>query len=162
MGLLETEDQIAFAREMASRPFIDAGRVGIYGWSYGGVMLPNRILKGADVYKMAVSVAPVTSWRLYDSIYTERFNGVPQDNAAGYDEPSPINYADRMKGKLLLIHGSADDNVHIQNSYKMAYELVKAGKQFDMMVYPDDNHSMMPTGRWNIRRKMLDYCIENL
>lgn len=162
MGLLETEDQIALAEYVAGLPYVDASRIGIYGWSYGGFMSLNCILKGADVFRMAISVAPVTSWRYYDSVYTERVNGLPQDNPDGYDLPSPVYYADGLKGRLLLMHGSADDNVHPQNSYKMAYELVKAGKKFDMMIYPDDNHSMMPAGRFNVRQKMVDYCLENL
>ncbi len=162
MGLLETDDQIAFARYVATLPYVDDSRMGIYGWSYGGFMSLNCILKGADVFSMAISVAPVTSWRYYDSVYTERVNGLPQDNPDGYDLPSPIYYADRLEGKLLLMHGSADDNVHPQNSFKMASELVKAGKRFDMMIYPDDNHSMMPYGRFSVRQKMVDYCLKNL
>ncbi len=162
MGELETADQIAFAQYMASQGYIDPSRVGIYGWSYGGFMSLNCILHGADTFRMAISVAPVTSWRYYDSVYTERVNGLPQDNAAGYDDPSPINHASKLKGKLLLMHGSADDNVSPQNTYKMALELVRAGKQFDMMIYPGDNHSMVPHGLHNIRRKMVEYCVENL
>lgn len=162
LGLLETEDQIDFGRYAASLQFVDPQRIGIYGWSYGGFMSLNCILKGSDVFRTAISVAPVTSWRYYDSVYTERFNGLPQDNSQGYDLPSPIYYADKLRGKLLLMHGSADDNVHPQNSFKMAHELVKAGKKFDMMIYTDDNHSMMPYGRYNVRQKMVDYCLENL
>lgn len=162
MGLLETEDQIALARYVAGLPYVDASRIGIYGWSYGGFMSLNCILKGADVFSMAISVAPVTSWRYYDSVYTERVNGLPQENAEGYDLPSPLGYADGLQGRLLLMHGSADDNVHPQNSYKMAHELVKAGKPFDMMIYTDDNHSMLPYGRAHVRQKMVDYCLEHL
>ena len=162
MGRLETEDQIAFAEYVKTLPYVDSERVGIYGWSYGGFMALNCILKGADTFKMAISVAPVTSWRYYDSVYTERVNGLPQDNAEGYDEPSPIGYAANLKGKLLLMHGTADDNVHIQNAYAMVHEFVKAGKQIDMMIYTDDNHSMMPYGRVNVREKMVEYCLENL
>ncbi len=162
MGRLETEDQIAFAEYVKTLPYVDSQRVGIYGWSYGGFMALNCILKGADTFKMAISVAPVTSWRFYDSVYTERVNGLPQTNAEGYDEPSPIGYAKNLKGKLLLMHGTADDNVHVQNSYAMVHEFVKAGKQIDMMIYTDDNHSMMPYGRVNVREKMVEYCLENL
>lgn len=162
MGLLETEDQIAFAKHIATLSFVDPARLGIYGWSYGGFMSLNCILKGADVFSMAISVAPVTSWRYYDSVYTERVNGLPQENPQGYDLPSPIYYANQLNGRLLLIHGSADDNVHPHNSYKMAQELVKAGKQFDMMIYTDDNHSMLPSGFQHIREKMVTYCLENL
>lgn len=162
MGRLETEDQISFARWIAAQPWADAERIGIYGWSYGGFMALNCILRGADVFKMAIAVAPVTSWRYYDSVYTERVNGLPQDNAEGYDEPSPIGYASGLKGKLLLMHGTADDNVHVQNTHAMVHEFVKADKQIDMMIYTDDNHSMVPYGRRNVRQKMVDYCVENL
>ncbi len=162
MGRLETEDQISAARYIASLPYVDAERIGIYGWSYGGYMALNCILKGADIFKMAIAVAPVTSWRYYDSVYTERVNGLPQDNAEGYDEPSPIGYAANLKGKLLLMHGTGDDNVHVQNSYRMLDQFIKAGKQVDVMIYPDDNHSMVPTGSRYIRRLMVEYCKENL
>jgi dipeptidyl-peptidase-4 len=162
LGKFETEDQIASARYLASLPYVDASRIGIYGWSFGGFIALNSILKGADVFKAAVAVAPVTSWRFYDTIYTEIYNGLPRDNPAGYDDNSPINYAGLLKGKLLLIHGSGDDNVHVQNSYEMAKALVKADKQFDMMVYPDDNHSMWPAGSSHVRQKIVDYIIENL
>lgn len=162
MGRLETEDQIAFAEYLKTLSYVDDQRVGIYGWSYGGFMALNCILKGADTFKMAISVAPVTSWRFYDSVYTERVNGLPQTNAEGYDEPSPIGYAKNLKGKLLLMHGTADDNVHVQNAYAMVHEFVKAGKQIDMMIYTDDNHSMMPYGKVNVRQKMVEYCLENL
>lgn len=162
MGDYETSDQIYAARWLASKPWVDPGRLGIYGWSYGGFMALNCILKGADVFKLAIAVAPVTSWRFYDSVYTERYNGLPQDNASGYDSNSPVNFAEQLKGRLLIIHGTADDNVHILNSYNMAAELIKAGKQFDMAVYPDDNHSMLPNGRHNVRQKMVDYILDNL
>ena len=120
------------------------------------------LLKGNDVFRMAIAVAPVTSWRFYDSIYTEVYNGLPQQNPAGYDDNSPINFADRLQGKLLLIHGSGDDNVHVQNSYEMIHALVKADKQFDVMIYPDDNHSMYPYGRGNIYPRMIEYTLRNL
>ena len=162
MGRLETQDQISFGKYLATLPYVDAERIGIYGWSFGGFMSLNCILKGADVFKMAISVAPVTSWRYYDSVYTERVNGLPQNNAEGYDEPSPVGYAKNLKGKLLLMHGSADDNVHVQNAYAMAHEFVLAGKQIDMMIFPDDNHSMYPYGSRLIRQKMIDYCLNNL
>ena len=162
LGSLETEDQIAAARHLAALPFVDPARIGIYGWSYGGFIALNSILKGADVFALAVAVAPVTSWRYYDTIYTEIYNGLPQDNPAGYDENSPINYAHLLQGKLLLVHGTGDDNVHIQNGYEMAKALVAAGKEFDMMVYPDDNHSMMPAGMLHVRRKIVDYVKGNL
>ena len=162
MGRLETEDQISAAKYLASLPYVDGERIGIYGWSYGGFMALNCILKGADVFKSAISVAPVTSWRYYDSVYTERVNGLPQTNAEGYDEPSPIGYADRLEGNLLLMYGTGDDNVHIQNTYNMLNRFVRAGKQLDVMIYPDANHSMVPGGTTHIRKYMVDWCKENL
>lgn len=162
LGEAETADQIAFARHLGSLPFVDESRIGIYGWSYGGFMALNCILRGADVFKMAIAVAPVTSWRFYNTIYTERFNGLPEGNGYGYDEVSPLIHADKLEGALLMVHGSGDDNVHAQNSYRMAQEFVRAGKQFDMMIYPDDNHSMVPDGRTHIYHKMINYCLREL
>ncbi len=162
LGALETRDQIAAARWLGALPYVDATRIGIYGWSYGGFIALNSILKGADVFAAAVAVAPVTSWRFYDTIYTEIYNGLPTDNPAGYDDNSPINYAGLLRGKLLLAHGTGDDNVHVQNSYEMAKALVAADKKFDMMIYPDDNHSMRPHGSDHVREKIVDWVIANL
>lgn len=162
LGHLEVTDQIEAARYLARQSWVDASRIGIYGWSYGGFMALGCILKGADVFKMAIAVAPVTSWRYYDSIYTEVYNGLPQDNPSGYDDNSPINFANLLRGRLLIIHGSADDNVHLQNTMEMARALDRAGKQFDMMIYPDVNHSMLPDFWRNVRQKMVDYTLENL
>lgn len=142
LGGPETQDQIFAAKYLGSLPYIDAARIGIYGWSYGGFMALNCILKGADVFKMAVAVAPVTSWRFYDTIYTELYNGLPQSNPEGYDDNSPLNFADSLRGKLLIAHGSADDNVHIQNSYQMIERLLDAKKDFEWIIYPDKNHGM--------------------
>ena len=164
LGHCEVEDQLSFARHLASQSFIDAERIGIYGWSYGGFMALGCSLKGDGLFKMAIAVAPVTSWRYYDSIYTEIYNGLPQDNPAGYDDNSPLNFADRLSNdtRLLIIHGTADDNVHFQNTIEMCRALNRAGKQYDMMVYPDQNHSMRPDDMINIRQKMVDYCLEYL
>ena len=164
LGHCEVEDQLSFARHLASQSFIDAERIGIYGWSYGGFMALGCSLKGDGIFKMAIAVAPVTSWRYYDSIYTEIYNGLPQDNPAGYDDNSPLNFADRLSNdtRLLIIHGTADDNVHFQNTIEMCRALNRAGKQYDMMVYPDQNHSMRPDDMINIRQKMVDYCLEYL
>ena len=144
---------------------MEAGRIGIYGWSYGGFMALNCALKGHGLFRMAIAVAPVTSWRYYDSIYTEIYNGLPQYNADGYDDNSPVRFArllDDTKTRLLIIHGSADDNVHLQNTMEMARELNRAEKRFDMMIYPDQNHSMLPDCRERIRQKMIDYTLEHL
>ena len=162
LGRIETLDQIEAARWVAAQSWADPKRIGIYGWSYGGFMALNCILKGNDLYKMAVAVAPVTSWRFYDTIYTEIYNGLPQENAAGYDDNSPIHYADSLRGRLLLVHGTGDDNVHVQNSYEMASALVKAGKMFDMMIYPDDNHGMRPTGHHHVLEKLIEYTKTHL
>lgn len=162
LGALEVEDQVFTARYLAQQSWVDAGRIAIYGWSYGGFMALGSILKGNDIFKMAIAVAPVSSWRFYDTIYTEIYNGLPKDNAAGYDDNSPINFADSLRGKLLIVHGTADDNVHVQNTYAMADALVKAGKKFDMMIYPDNNHSMRSSGRHHIMEMMIDYTLKNL
>ena len=142
LGKLEVEDQIDAAKIIGKYAFVDASRIGIFGWSYGGFMSSNCILKGADVFKMAIAVAPVTNWRFYDSIYTERYLQTPQENASGYDQNSPINFVDKLKGNFLLVHGTADDNVHVQNSMQMIEALVQANKQFDWAIYPDKNHGI--------------------
>jgi dipeptidyl-peptidase-4 len=162
LGHIETRDQIAAARHFASQPWVDEARIGIYGWSFGGFIALNAILHGADIFSVAVAVAPVTNWRLYDSIYTEIYNGLPADNAGGYDNNSPTNHAALLRGKLLLIHGSADDNVHVQNTLTMARALIDADRDFDMLIYPDDNHNMMPHSRLQVRHRIADYIIENL
>lgn len=138
----ETEDQIAAAKKLSEYPFIDPERTGIWGWSYGGHMSTNCLLKGNDTFEMAIAVAPVTSWRFYDSIYTERFMRTPAENPEGYDENSPFNYPELLKGNYLLIHGSGDDNVHVQNSMRMIEALVQADKQFDWAIYPDKDHGI--------------------
>ena len=164
LGHCEVEDQISFAKHLAKQSFVDSKRIGIYGWSFGGFMALNCALKGDGIFKMAIAVAPVTSWRFYDTIYTEIYNGIPQDNPAGYDNNSPIEYAERLSNKtrLLIIHGTADDNVHFQNAMEMCRALNAAGKQYDMMVYPDQNHSMRPDDGANVRQKMVDYTLQNL
>lgn len=161
LGGLEVQDQIAAARYIGTLPYVDPARIGIYGWSYGGFMALNCILKGADVFALAVAVAPVTSWRYYDTIYTELYNGLPQDNAAGYDDNSPIHYAHLLKGKLLLAHGTGDDNVHIQNSYEMIEQLVRADKDFELLIYPDKNHGM-GSSRDHLLRRAIRFIQENL
>ncbi len=164
LGRRETEDQISFARYWAAQPFVDSSRIGIYGWSYGGFMALSCALKGEGLFRMAIAVAPVTSWRYYDSVYTETYNGLPQEYPAGYDENSPLNFKEKLSPatRLLLIHGSGDDNVHLQNTFEMARRLNRDGAQYDMMIYPDQNHSMMPSDSRNIRIKMLTYTLEHL
>lgn len=163
LGKYEVEDQISVAKALAKRPYVDADRIGIWGWSYGGFMSSNCLLKGNDVFKMAIAVAPVTSWRFYDTIYTERYMTTPQENASGYDDNSPINHVDKLKGKYLLVHGMADDNVHVQNAMRMAEALIQANKQFDYMVYPDKNHGIYGGNtRLHLYNLMTNFIKENL
>ena len=161
LGKYETIDQIEAARYLAALPYVDPDRIGIYGWSYGGFMALNCILKGNDVFRMAIAVAPVTSWRFYDTIYTEVYNGLPQDNPSGYDDNSPIHFADRLKGRLLIAHGTGDDNVHIQNTYEMVERLVQYGKPFEMYIYPDKNHGM-GTSRHHLMERCIRFVKDNL
>ena len=163
LGKYEVEDQIDAAKVIAKYDFVDASRIGIWGWSYGGFMSSNCILKGNDVFKTAIAVAPVTSWRYYDSIYTERYMRTPQENATGYDENSPINHVEKLKGNYLLIHGTADDNVHVQNTMKMVEALVQANKQFDWAIYPDKNHGIYGgKTRLQLYTKMTNFILEKL
>jgi dipeptidyl-peptidase-4 len=163
LGKLETEDQIEANIHLASLPFVDGSRIGIFGWSYGGYMSSLCLLKGADYFKMGIAVAPVTNWRYYDSIYTERYMRTPQENASGYDDNSPINHVEKLKGKYLLIHGSADDNVHYQNTMEMSQALVNANKPFDMFVYPNKNHGIYGGNtRLHLFSKMTEFIKENL
>lgn len=163
LGKYEVEDQIDAAKVIGNYSFVDKTRIGIFGWSYGGFMSSNCILKGNDVFKMAIAVAPVTNWRFYDSVYTERYMQTPQENASGYDENSPINHVNKLKGKFLLIHGSGDDNVHVQNSMQMMEALIQANKQFDSAIYPDNNHGIYGGNtRIQLYTKMTNFIKENL
>jgi len=163
LGKYEVEDQIDAAKVIGNYAYVDKTRIGIFGWSYGGFMSSNCILKGADVFKMAIAVAPVTNWRFYDSIYTERYMQTPQENASGYDENSPINHVSKLKGNYLLIHGTADDNVHVQNTMQMIEALVQANKQFDWAVYPDKNHGIFGgKTRIQLYNKMTNFIKEKL
>ncbi len=163
LGKFEVEDQIDAAKIIGNYPYVDKSRIGIWGWSYGGFMSSNCILKGADVFKMAIAVAPVTNWRFYDTVYTERYMQTPQENASGYDENSPINHVEKLKGKLLLIHGSGDDNVHFQNSMQMMEALIQANKQFDSQIYPDKNHGIYGgKTRIQLYDKMTNFIKANL
>ena len=163
LGKLETEDFINTAKELQKLPYVDPNRIGIQGWSFGGFMTSLAMTKGADYFKMGISVAPVTNWRYYDNIYTERFMRTPKENETGYDDNSPINFVHLMKGKYFLIHGSGDDNVHYQNSMEMINALVRANKQFDLFIYPNRNHGIYGGNTRNhLFTMMLDYTLENL
>jgi dipeptidyl-peptidase-4 len=163
LGKLETEDQIAGAKYLGSLPFIDKSRIGIWGWSYGGYMSSLALLKGNDVFKAAIAVAPVTTWRYYDTIYTERYLQTPQQNAAGYDDNSPITHVNKLKGNLLLIHGTGDDNVHYQNAVDLVDALIKADKQFETMYYPNRNHGISGGNTsWHLYSLMTDFIKRKL
>jgi dipeptidyl-peptidase-4 len=163
LGKYEVEDQIDAAKVIGKYSYVDASRIGIFGWSYGGFMSSNCILKGNDVFKMAIAVAPVTNWRFYDSVYTERYMQTPQENASGYDDNSPINHVGKLKGSYLLIHGSADDNVHLQNTMLMVEALIQANKQFDWAIYPDKNHGIYGGAtRLQLYTKMTNFIKEKL
>lgn len=163
LGKYETEDQIEVAKYFSTLPYIDGSRIGIFGWSFGGYLSSSCILKGADVFKTAIAVAPVTNWRYYDNIYTERYMQTPQENPAGYDENSPINHVEKLKGNYLLIHGMADDNVHYQNAAEMINALVKANKQFTQFSYPNRNHGISGgTTRLHLINMMTNFILEKL
>lgn len=163
LGKYESDDQIAVAKYMARQDYIDRNRIGIWGWSYGGFMSATCILKGADVFKAAVAVAPVTNWRYYDNIYTERYMRTPQVNKAGYDDNAPESMASRLQGKFLIIHGTADDNVHFQNAAMLTEELVQANKQFESTYYPNKNHGIYGGNtRLQLFTRMTDFILNNL
>jgi dipeptidyl-peptidase-4 len=163
LGKLETEDFINTAKYLKQLPYVDGSRIGIQGWSYGGFMTSLAMTKGADYFKMGIAVAPVTNWRYYDNIYTERFMRTPQENPEGYDQNSPINFVNQLKGSYLLIHGSGDDNVHYQNTMEMINALVKANKQFDVFIYPNRNHGIYGGNTRNhLFNMMLNYTLEHL
>jgi dipeptidyl-peptidase-4 len=163
LGKFEVEDQISAAKQLSELPYIDEARTGIWGWSYGGFMATNCILKGNAVFETAIAIAPVTSWRFYDTIYTERYMQTPQENASGYDKNSPLSYPELLEGNYLLVHGSGDDNVHVQNSMRMAEALIQANKQFEWAIYPDNNHGIYGGNtRIHLFNKMTEFIKENL
>jgi len=163
LGKYEVEDQISAAQKLGDRGYIDADRIGIWGWSYGGFMSSNAIFKGNETFSMAIAVAPVTSWRFYDTVYTERYMRTPQENPTGYDENSPLNHVDKLEGDYLLIHGGGDDNVHLQNTMRLVEELVQANKQFDWAIYPDRNHGIYGGNtRLHLYNMMTDFILEKL
>ncbi|MHC5352592.1 S9 family peptidase [Myroides sp. LJL115] len=163
LGKYEVEDQTNAAIHLGNLPYVDASRIGIWGWSYGGFMSSNCLLQSPDVFKLAIAVAPVTNWRYYDTIYTERYMKTPQENPSGYDMNSPVTYAENLKGRYLLIHGSADDNVHVQNAMSMIEALVQEGKDFDWLIYPDKDHGIYGgKTRLQLYNKMTDFVVNNL
>jgi len=163
LGNLETEDQIALAEYLKSQPYVDRNRIGIFGWSYGGYMSLLCLMKGNNIFKTAVAVAPVTDWRYYDSAYTERYMGTPRENAYGYDQSSLLMYVEQLQGKLLLIHGTGDDNVHIQNSMMLVKKMIEADKQFEVQFYPDQDHSISDgNSTYHLFKRATDFIFNSL
>ncbi len=163
LGKLEAEDQIATGRYLAKQAWVDPARIGIWGWSFGGYMTSLCMTLGADVFKAGIAVAPVTNWRFYDSIYTERYLKTPQLNASGYDDNSPVTHASKLKGKFLLVHGTGDDNVHFQNAVAMEDALITANKQFSTFYYPNRNHGIYGgVTRLHLYTMMTDFLKTNL
>ena len=163
LGLIESDDQIAAARYFASLPYVDNNKLGIWGWSYGGYNVLMSMSRGNGIFKAGVAIAPVTDWRFYDTIYTERFMRTPQQNAAGYDKGSAVALAPNLQGNLLLIHGTSDDNVHVQNSMEYVRALINADKHFDMFIFPDKNHFISGgNSRMYLYNKVIEYYKDNL
>jgi dipeptidyl-peptidase-4 len=163
MGMIESEDQIEAAKYLGNLAFIDRSRIGIWGWSYGASMTLWAMSAGEQIFKAGIAVAPVTDWRLYDSAYTERFMGLPQSNFRGYSQTSLLSSAEKLNGKLLIIHGTADDNVHFQNTLLYISKLVEADKQFEMQLYPDKNHSLLgQQTRRHLYTRMSEFLFRNL
>jgi dipeptidyl-peptidase-4 len=163
LGKFESDDQIEAAKTIAGWSYVDPSRIGIWGWSYGGFMSSTCITKGADVFKTAIAVAPVTNWRYYDNIYTERYMRTPAENLSGYDDNSPVNMVSKLKGNYLLIHGTADDNVHFQNSVMMIDAMEKQAKVFDAEIYPNKNHGISGgKTRYQLYSKMTAFILEKL
>lgn len=163
LGRLENEDVVATAQFLGTLSFVDSKRIGIFGWSFGGYLSSLAITLGSDYFKLAVAVAPVTNWRFYDTIYTERFLKTPQENPKGYDDNSPINHADKLKGNYLIVHGSGDDNVHVQHTLMMQNALIAKKKKFVSMIYPDRDHGIYGGNtRLHLYQLMTDFILENL
>ena len=164
LGKYETIDQIEAAKTLGALPYIDSGRIGIWGWSFGGFTTANALFKGNDVFKMGIAVAPVTNWRFYDTVYTERYMGLPDENPSGYDDNSPIHFVSQLKGKFLLIHGSGDDNVHVQNSMRLINAMIEADVPFDSEIYPDRTHGIYrgKNTRLHLYQKMTRFILDNL
>lgn len=163
LGKYETMDQIEAAKYLAKQPYVDAERIGIFGWSYGGYMTSLCLSKGADVFKTAIAVAPVTNWKWYDSVYTERYMRTYAENKEGYEENSPINFADLIEGNYLIVHGVSDDNVHFQNSAEMVLALQRKNKHFDSLYYPNRNHGIYGgLTRLHLYTEMTDFLLEKL
>lgn len=163
MGELESKDQAEAARELGKLPYIDKDRIAIMGWSFGGYNTLMAMLTGNGAFKAGIAVAPPTDWKYYDTVYTERYMRTPQENFDGYAATSPVRLADKLQGKLLLVHGTSDDNVHFHQTLDFAEALVQAGKQFEMQVYKDRNHGISGGNtRHHLYTRMSTFLIDNL
>jgi dipeptidyl-peptidase 4 len=163
LGKYETIDQVEAAKYLSTLDYIDAKRIGIWGWSYGGYISTLCMQKGDGIFKAGIAVAPVINWRYYDNIYTERFMRTPQENPEGYDQNSPLTFAPMLTGNYLIVHGSADDNVHVQNTMEFIEKLVQANKQFEMMIYTNRNHGIYGGNtRYHLYTLKTNFLLENL
>jgi dipeptidyl-peptidase-4 len=163
LGKLELEDLLRTGNYLSELPFVDPQRLGVWGWSYGAYVSALAMTKGAGTFKVGIAVSPVTNWRFYNTIYTERYLQTPQVNPAGYDDNSPLTHAEALQGHFLLIHGTGDDNVHVQNSLVFQQELVHAGKQFSSFYYVDKHHHIPgPKTRHHLYTMMLKFFLDNL
>ena len=163
LGKYEIEDQIDAAKYIATLPYVDANRIGHWGWSFGGFMSCLAITKGADIFKTAIAVAPVTDWQYYDDIYTERYMRTQKENAKGYHDNAPLSFVKNIKGKLLIIHGTADDNVHFQNSAMFVDAMINNNIEFESAYYPNKNHGIRGGNtRLHLYNKMTKFILQNL
>lgn len=163
LGKLEHHDQEQAAKWLGKQNYVDASRIGIWGWSFGGYMTSLCMTKSPAIFKTGIAVAPVTNWRFYDNIYTERFLRKPSENAVGYDTNSPINFVKNIKGNYLLIHGTGDDNVHFQNTVEMINSMIQAGVKYDSEIYPNRNHGIGdPKASYHLYNRMTEYILKNL
>ncbi|MFB6258200.1 MAG: S9 family peptidase [Flavobacteriales bacterium] len=163
LGRKETKDVIDASKWLAEKPYVDDERIGIWGWSYGGYLTSLCMTKGHEFFSAGVAVAPVTNWRYYDTIYTERFMQTPQENPDGYDENSPINHVGKLEDPYMIVHGSTDDNVHLQNTMMMIQELVRKNKDFEQLIYPNKAHAIAGgSTRWHLFRQITDFLTEEL
>jgi dipeptidyl-peptidase-4 len=162
LGKLESDDQVAAARYLGALDYVDAERIGIWGWSYGGFM-SSLVMSRSDLFKTGIAIAPITDWKFYDTAFTERFMRMPRENPSGYDQFAPLSLADDLHGRLFLIHGTADDNVHVQNAMEYTDRLVQAGKQFDMFIYPNRAHSIIGgNARMHLYQMKFDFLERHL
>ncbi|MBB3186767.1 S9 family peptidase [Microbacter margulisiae] len=163
LGVKESDDQVAVAKYLGTLPYVDSHRIGIWGWSYGGYMTLMCMTNGSHVFKAGIAVAPVTDWKYYDAAYTERYMKTPQENPDGYKKSSPLEHAANLHGKLLIIHGLADDNVHPQNTFEFTERLVQANKQFEMQIYTNRNHNLIGGNtRYHLFQRMINFLDRNL